>query len=112
MPQDFTTTQDNSCTCEVCQFIELMARHLPALPQDFEGMGNALGVVLLNAEVRKAFRPVLRRFDRMGRLSRKDVARVFAEMNATERSLAIVLMDDGTRDALKSMVRAADRGDV
>ena len=113
MPQNSTTTQDpNPCTCAVCAFTQVMARHLPALPQEVEGMADALSVVLLNAEVRVAFKPVLRMFDGMGRPGRKRTARALAEMDGTQRSLAIVLLDHETRDALKSMVRAADRGDV
>ena len=113
MPHDSTTAQDPApCTCEPCTFLQVMARKIPVLPQDLDAMGHALGIVLLSPEAREAFKPLLRKFDSMGRPGRKRIARALAEMDATQRSLAIVLLDFETRDALKSMVRAADRGDV
>ena len=75
-------------------------------------MGDALSIVLLNPEAREAFKPILRMFDSMGLPGRKRTARALAQMDATQRSLAILLLHYETRDALKSMVRAADRGDV
>ena len=113
MPQNSTTSHNpDSCTCDVCKFIQVMARQLPALPQDLNGMSDALSLLLLNAESREVFKLVLRGFDSMGRPGRKQISRALAEMDGTQRSLAIVLLDHETRDALKSMVRAADRGDV
>ena len=111
MPDDSTTAQD-PCTCEVCSFIRVMATHLPKLPQDLDGMVDGISLVLLNPEAREAFKPVLRQFDGIGRLGRKRTARALAEMDATERALATLLLDYEARDALKAMVRAADRGDV
>ena len=111
MPDDSTTHQD-PCACEVCTFIRVMAARLPKLPEEPADMADALSLALLNPEVREAFKPVLRRFDGMGRPGRKQTARALAEMDDTQRALATLLLDYETRDALKAMVRAADRGDV
>ena len=109
---DDSTTPQEPCTCEVCRFIRVMASRLPKLPEDPDDMADALSLVLLNPEVREAFKPVLRLFDGIGRPGRKRTARALAEMDATERALASLLLDYEIRDALKAMVRAADRGDV
>ena len=112
MQHDSTPQDSAPCTCEVCQFIQVMAKHVSELPQDLDGMGDSLALVLLSPEARESFKPVLRRFDSMGRSGRRQTARVLAEMDETQRSLATILLDPEARDALKSMVRAADRGDV
>ena len=111
MTDDSTTRQD-PCACEVCRFIRVMASRLPQLPEDPADMADALSLVLLNPEVRGAFKPVLRLFDGIGRSGRKRAARALAEMDPTERALATLLLDYEIRDALKAMVRAAERGDV
>ena len=112
MPQDSTTRDPTPCTCDVCTLIQLMDGRLPELPQDPEAMATALSLLLLSPEIREAFKPVLRMFDSLGRPGRKRTARALAEMDATERSLATLLLDFEIRDSLKAMVRAADRGDV
>ena len=108
MPQDSTTRDSTLCTCDICVFIRLMDGRLPELPKDPEAMANALSVLLLSPEVREAFKRVLRQFDGMGRPGRKQLS----EMDVTEFSLATILLNSESRNALKSMVRAADRGDV
>ena len=110
MPEKSTTPQDPPCTCEPCTFLGVMARYVPVMPEDLDGMGDALGLVLMSPEAREAFKPVIQMFEGMGRIGRKRAARALAEMDATQRALATLLLEPAIREDLKAVVRAADRG--
>ena len=113
MPEDSTTPQTpTSCDCAHCTFLNVMARQLPAVPQNVKELVDAMPALLLNPEAREVCKRVVRMYDRMDETEQAQAAAMILDMDGSNQSLGVLMLDAELRDAAKSMIRAADRGDI
>ena len=86
-----------SCNCQICQFAQLVNGHLPALLQTLDDVNSAHLNLIYSPEARDAMRGAIRWVE---------------DMDDRSRTLGMILIDPAARNALQSIIRRAERGEI